>query len=90
MAFQAGDFVGVVCEVQPGPFSDERLVTLDTIDGPISGFVKETELRVNSGKWEVRGKVQEVRAGTLKVLIFGSFFTTNGTAHISTSLAMVA
>ncbi len=90
MAFQAGDFIGVVCEVQPGPFSDERLVTLDTMDGAISGFVKESELRKSGERWEVRGKIQDISGDILKVQIYGSFFTTNGTANISKTLAMAA
>ena len=90
MAFKAGDFVGVKCEVQPGPFDEERLVTVETIDGVISGFVKETELREKNGQWEVRGKVQEINGSSIKVLIYGSFFTTNGIANISSHLAMAA
>lgn len=90
MPFQTGDLIGVVCEVQPGPFSDERLVTLDTVDGIISGFVKESELRENGSRWEVRGRIQEISGDRLKVQIYGSFFTTNGTAIISKNLAMAA
>ena len=90
MAFQTGDLIGVVCEVQPGPFSDERLVTLDTVDGIISGFVKESELRESGSRWEVRGRIQEISGEMLKVRIYGSFFTTNGTATILRNLAMAA
>ena len=90
MVFQVGNFIGVVCEVQPGPFSDEHLVTLDTVDGAISGFVRESELRKSGDRWEVRGRIQEILGETLKVKIYGSFFTTNGTANILSNLAMAA
>ncbi len=90
MAFQAGDFVGVVCEVKPGPFSDERLVTLETVEGAISGFVNESELREGKEGWEVRGKIKEIIGEQLKIEIYGSFFTTNGTAVIQRNLAMAA
>ena len=60
MEFKAGDFVGVFCEVQPGPFGGEKLITVDTIEGPISGFIKEEELRQIGERWQVRGKVREI------------------------------
>ena len=90
MAFKAGDFVGVKCEVQPGPFDDEKVVTVETVNGPISGFVSADELRETNGRWEVRGQVQEMMGEVLKVMIYGSFFTTNGIANIQSSLAMAA
>jgi hypothetical protein len=90
MTFKVGDFVGVICEVQPGPFSEERLVTIETINGAISGFVKETELRRSGDRWEVRGKVREASKDFIEVWILGSFFTTNGIASIPAHLAMAA
>lgn len=90
MTFQIGDFVGVVCEVQPGPFEGERLVTIDTVDGAISGFVSTDELRQVENRWEVRGKVRAVFAETIEVWILGHFFTTNGIASIPARLAMAA
>jgi hypothetical protein len=90
MAIKAGDFVGIICEVQPGPFANERLITIDAIGGPISGFVNETELRQANGRWEVRGKVQEVQDSAIKVWLYGSFFTTNGIASVPSHLAMAA
>ena len=90
MAFRVGDFVGIACEVQPGPFDDERLITVETVEGAISGFVKDIELRQVDDRWEVRGKVQEIYESTIKVLLYGSFFTTNGIASIPSHLAMAA
>ncbi|MFZ1961517.1 MAG: hypothetical protein WAU63_09765 [Methylovirgula sp.] len=90
MTFNVGDIIGVICEVQPGPFSEECLVTIETLGGPISGFVRKTELRQSGDRWEVRGKVEEVLSESIKVWISGSFFTTNGLASIPTRLAMAA
>ena len=90
MAFLTGDFIGVVCEVKDGPFDDEKVVVVDTVNGPISGFVRNSELREVNGRWEVRGRVEELNGEVIKVLIFGSFFTTNGIADIRSSSAMAA
>ncbi len=88
--FKVGDLVGVKCAVQPGPFSGERLVTVETIDGAISGFVREAELKQSGEGWQVRGRVQEVSDAALEVWIRGSFFTTNGLATVSPHIAMAA
>jgi hypothetical protein len=88
--FRVGEFVGVQCEVQPGPFSEERLVTVETTDGAISGFVRESELRRDGDRWQVRGKVRSVSQDVIEVWILGSFFTTNGLANVPRHLAMAA
>jgi hypothetical protein len=88
--FREGEFIGVQCEVQPGPFSGERLVTIETVDGEISGFVRESELRQLGDKWQVRGKVRRVHSDSIEVWILGSFFTTNGLASVPRHLAMAA
>ena len=90
MEFSAGDFVGVRCEVQQGPFDDEKMITVETVDGVIAGFVRSHELRQTEQFWEVRGKVQEINGETIKVLIYGNFFTTNGIASISRDIAKAA
>ena len=90
MSFRRGDFIGIRCEVQPGPFDDESLITVETIEGPITGFVKRSELRTSQFGPEVRARVEEIGDEKIKVLIFGSFFTTNGIAEIRSELAMAA
>lgn len=90
MTFKVGDFVGIKCEVQPGPFSEERLVTVETIDGAVSGFVRESELRQVGDEWQVRGKIRRISPDAIEVWILGSFFTTNGIASINPRLAMAA
>jgi hypothetical protein len=91
MGINVGDIIGVGCQVQPGPFSEERVVTIETVHGPISGFVRENELRQTAqGEWMVRAEVRAIRGEELEVLIRGSFFTTNGVASVPKRLAMAA
>ncbi len=87
---KAGDTIGVQCIVQDGPFPGEHLIQIDTLDGPISGFVVESNLRQRDGIWLVRGEVVKVFSDRLEVLVEGSFFTTNGLANIPSQLAMAA
>jgi hypothetical protein len=88
--FKPGARVQIRCEVKPGPFSAERLITFDTLDGPISGFVRETELSSDKGQWFIDCVVKSVETDHLVVKVRGSFFTTNGIANVSTEMAMVA
>jgi hypothetical protein len=85
-----GQEIRVPCKVQPGPFSEEYVVTIDTIDGPISGFVREENLIKLKSEWYARGVVREIRRDTILVWIKGSFFTTNGLANVSRHLARAA
>ena len=82
--------IQIPCEVKPGPFSGERLITFDTLDGAISGFVKEDGLKSNKGGWFIEGTVQAVEEDHLVVKVKGSFFTTNGIANVSKEMAMAA
>ena len=43
-----GDVIGIQCDIRPGPFSGERMITFDTVDGPISGFVREADFLIPS------------------------------------------
>lgn len=85
-----GDVIGVPCQVKPGPFSDELLISLDTIDGPISGFVRRDELKQLGEQWYVRAIVQALQPEWIMVRIRGSFFTTNGIAKISNDMPLAA
>jgi hypothetical protein len=86
----AGDVVGIRCTVQAGPFSEERLISFEAVDGPVSGFVNENELKRVDDIWLVRAVVQSVHDDILEVIVRGSFFTTNGLASIQKSYAMAA
>ena len=85
-----GKEVRVPCKVQPGPFSQEHVVTLDTVDGPISGFVRQENLVQLKSQWYVRGIVREMKKDVILVWIRGSFFTTNGLANVPRHLAQAA
>jgi hypothetical protein len=87
---KAGDEILIRCEVKQGPFPGEHLIEVQTLDGPVSGFVDETSLKESSGAWSVKGTVYEVFSDYIKVRIQGSFFTTNGIANIQSKLAMAA
>lgn len=88
--FKIGETIGVLCDVKPGPFSGEQMITIETIDGAISGFVRENELRQQGSQWYVRGRVENILADSLEVWIRGSFLTTNGIASVPSHLAMAA
>jgi hypothetical protein len=90
MALQIGQQIRIPCTVQPGPFSEERLITFDSTDGPVSGFVRSDEVEEKSGQPAIRGIVRAIEKDHLEVWIRGSFFTTNGLANVSTQLAMAA
>jgi hypothetical protein len=50
-----GQEIWIRCTIQPGPFSDENLVTIESVNGPVSGFIMADELR--EGPPRVRGIV---------------------------------
>jgi hypothetical protein len=84
--FADGDSVGIPCTVQQGPFPDEKLVTVETVEGVISGFVKLENLDVKDDEEHglVRGTVVTINGDRATVKISGSFFTTAaGLAFVS-------
>jgi hypothetical protein len=75
--FQIGDLVAIPCTLQNGPFPDEKLVTVESAEGPISGFVKLHNLQVEDDeKGRVRGLIVSLTEDTMRVQLYGSFFTT--------------
>jgi hypothetical protein len=88
MALSVGQPVWIPCKVQPGPFSEEPLVTIDSTDGPITGFVNSAEL--SEDKNRIRGIVRGIGKDHIEVWIKGSFFTTNGLTNVPLGLAMAA
>ncbi len=88
--FTVGELVGIECTVQPGPFSDERLISFDTVSGPVSGFVQESDLKQVGDKWRVRALILAIRGDILEVRVRGSFFTTNGLAAVPQRYALAA
>jgi hypothetical protein len=90
MALTVGQEVWIPCKVQPGPFSDEPLVTFESVDGPVTGFLNRDELRETASQTSVRGIVRSIERDYITVWIKGSFFTTNGLANVPAGLAMAA
>jgi hypothetical protein len=43
--FKRGQMVGVPCEIQPGAFPEENLITITTDAGVVSGFVNSTYIQ---------------------------------------------
>ena len=87
---KVGDVIGIQCDIRPGPFSGERMITFDTVDGPISGFVREADLKEIGQQWYVRAVIQAIKDDILEVRVRGSFFTTNGIASVQRRYAMAA
>ena len=81
--FSTGQTVQIRCEVRAGPFPGEFLVAFESANGPVSGFVREDNLRKTSeSEGYIFATVKGVSADTLTVMVRGSFFTTNGLAHL--------
>jgi hypothetical protein len=78
-----GETVLVPTEVKDGAFPGEKLVTIETETGPVSGFVREKDIVSRNGGRYLPAKVQRVTKTSLTVKLFGSFFTTTGLAEIS-------
>lgn len=90
MALVVGQEVWIPCKVQPGPFSDEPLVTFESVGGPVTGFLNRDEVREAAGRTSVRGIVRSIEKDYITVWIKGSFFTTNGLANVPAGMAMAA
>lgn len=81
--FEVGKFVGIPCDLGSGAFVDEYLVTIETAEGPVSGFITKENLELIDGeKGVLRGEVVELGADTITVKVRGSFFTTTGLAYL--------
>lgn len=81
--FTPGELVRIPCEVQRGAFPTEWLVTFETAEGPVSGFVQSDYVeRAEGHEGFIRGVVREVSADTVTVEVHGSFFTTTGLAYL--------
>lgn len=90
MALLIGQQVWIPCKVQPGPFSEEPLVTFESTTGPVTGFISSDELKEIGGQTSVRGIVRSIERDYITVWIRGSFFTTNGLANVPAGLAKAA
>lgn len=87
---KVGDQVSVPCDVKPGPFSDELLVTIETIDGPIAGFVQKSELTERQQQSYVKALVKALSLNHIEVWLKGEFFQTAGLASVERNRAIAA
>jgi len=82
--FRPDQAVGIPCEIHPGAFGGEYLVSIRIDGSEISGFAQEPDLvRTGDRMGYIRSKVVEVDQDKLSVRIPGSFFTTTGVAFLS-------
>lgn len=77
-----GDKVLVPTEVVEGAFPNEKLVTVDTEEGPLSGFARNEQIVHQSGADYLKAIVERVADQIVTVKLSGSFFTTTGSASI--------
>jgi hypothetical protein len=77
-----GETVLVPTEVKDGAFPGEKLVTVKTESGPVSGFARDNNIITRAGEQYLLAQVQKVSKTSFTVKLFGSFFTTTGLADI--------
>ncbi len=80
-----GETIFIPVSVKPGAFSKECLVTFESTDGPVSGFVSADHVLEKDGHKVIEAKVVSSDKGSVSVYLRGSFFTTTGLAHIKTA-----
>lgn len=79
---EPGENVGIPCQVSNGAFPGEYLVSFDSINGPVSGFVGADALESHAdGETYLIATVVQADQDTVTVWIKGSFFTTTGLAY---------
>lgn len=89
-AIEIGETIRIPCEVKPGPFSNEKLISFEAVDGIVSGFVDERDVQKSGADFFVSGVVKDVMSDRIVVMVRGSFFQTNGIATVARSRACAA
>jgi len=85
--------VHIPCQIQPGAFPGEFLITIKFGDEVVSGFVRENFLKFDdesqkSGSGFVRGTIVEQSEEETVIQMPGSFFTTaTGLTSVSSKWA---
>jgi hypothetical protein len=84
-SLRKGQQVSVRCDIAPGPFSHERLITVQSCSGPVSGFVRVQCLDEQPGSKTgfIHGVIVSVARDHVVVRLPGSFFTTNGVTSVT-------
>jgi hypothetical protein len=76
------EVVYVATDVDAGAFPGEKLVTIETDEGAISGFAKDDSIITENNKKYLKAEFRGISQSSMTVLLFGSFFTTTGLASI--------
>ena len=83
---RTGDTVALKADFEEGAFPDEYLVTFPSLDGDVSGFVKQgNAVKEIGGKLFLIGQVQENKGSILTLFVRGSFFTNSGYVKVQSS-----
>jgi hypothetical protein len=79
MSYEAGHLVWIPCEVKPGPFSDERIVRINSDRGPWVGFVSTDALRepILEGSTAVRAVIVRVEGNRFNAKVAGEPVTSS-------------
>lgn len=80
-----GETLFVPVDAGEGAFAGECLITIETIDGPVSGFIRSSQVVTRGDVNFVPAEVMEIDSDQLTIRLHGSFFTTTGIAHISST-----
>src|SRR5215212_5721396 len=77
MALNVGHYVWIPCEVKPGPFSDERVVRINSGSEEWVGYVPVSHLQdpILVGQTKVRALIVEVRQDRFSAEIPGEGIT---------------
>lgn len=79
MGVKVGRVVWIPCEVRPGPFSDERVIRIQSDGGAHVAFVRVDALRepIAEGETAVRAVIVDVSGGTFHARVAGEPVTTS-------------
>ena len=77
MTLKVGDRLLLPCEVKPGPFSDERMVRVQTDDFEWLGFVPISALEspVDQGKTCISARVTDIQGNCFQAILPGHAIT---------------
>ena len=67
------DFVLVPCEATNGAFANENMISIETANGTILGFVRAEDVIKHDGKTCIQGIVHSKKKDTVTVRLTGSF-----------------
>jgi len=85
MTFHEGEVIAVPCTIQCGPFPHEKLISVETTEGPFWGFADKRNLHArDAGHGYLKGTFVSESDDSITVRLFGEFFrTAMGLAYIS-------